>query len=207
MRLNRQTKFQDFMDAFELLGFEPIELNFFRRTDELDEHSQLFIYAELLEDDTVKVTSYIDAIQEEDTQSISDPIEFIDYVEKVLDSHGLGSIKLVPLESSTKVKGSPIVAKSTSRDFASKLQRVKSSNVWSYAFNPKDEYVGDMLVQFKGRNGGPGDIYIYYDIPTKIWRQFVAAPSKGAFFWRHIRNTARYSKLTGDKRTKLKNGI
>jgi hypothetical protein len=64
-----------------------------------------------------------------------------------------------------------------------------------------------MLVQFKGNNGGPGDIYIYYDVPNKIWRQFVAAPSKGAYFWRYIRNTFTYAKLTGDKRTKLKNGV
>ena len=64
-----------------------------------------------------------------------------------------------------------------------------------------------MLVQFKGNNGGPGDIYIYYDVPNKVWRQFVSAPSKGAYFWRYIRNTFTYAKLTGDKRTKLKNGV
>lgn len=97
--------------------------------------------------------------------------------------------------------------RTSTRDFADKLSRVRSSNVWAYAFNPKDEYVGDMLMQFKGTNGGPGDIYIYYDVPTKIWRRLVASPSKGHAFWKLIRNNYTYAKLTGDKRTKLPNGI
>ena len=206
MRLDRQSRFQDFSDAFEILGFEPIELNFFRRIEEIDNNSQLIVYAELLENDTVDVTVYKDA-NEIENKCISTAIEFIDYIESLLNSYNLGSVKLEPLDSSITVKGQPIVAKSTSRDFASKLQRVKSSNVWSYAFNPRDEYSGDMLVQFKGNNGGPGDIYIYYDVPNKIWRQFVAAPSKGHYFWQYIRNTFTYAKLTGDKRTKLKHGV
>lgn len=99
--------------------------------------------------------------------------------------------------------------KTTTQDFVKKLARVKSSNVWSYAFQPKDKYVGDMLMQFKGKQGGPGDIYIYYNVPNKIWQRLVAAPSKGHFFWENIRNNVniRYAKLTGDKRTHLPNGI
>jgi hypothetical protein len=62
-------------------------------------------------------------------------------------------------------------------------------------------------MQFKAKNGGPGDIYIYYDVPTKIWQRFVAAPSKGHFMWEYIRNVFTYAKLTGDKRTHLPNGI
>lgn len=97
--------------------------------------------------------------------------------------------------------------RTSTKDFADKLMRVRSSNVWAYAFNPKDENVGDMLMQFKGKNGGPGDIYIYYDVPTKIWRRLVAAPSTGHAFWELIRHNYTYAKLTGDKRTKLPNGI
>ena len=97
--------------------------------------------------------------------------------------------------------------KLTTRDFLSKLIKVRSSNVWAYAFNPKDEYIGDMLMQFKSSNGGPGDVYIYYDVPSKIWRKLVAAPSKGHAFWELIRHNYTYAKLTGDKRTKLPNGI
>ena len=97
--------------------------------------------------------------------------------------------------------------KTTTQDFVKKLARVKSSNVWSYAFQPKDEKTGDMLMQFKKKDGGPGDIYIYYNVPNKIWQRLVAAPSKGHAFWAMIRNVYTYAKLTGDKRTKLANGI
>ena len=62
-------------------------------------------------------------------------------------------------------------------------------------------------MQFKAKNGGPGDIYIYYNVPIKIWQRLVAASSKGNFFWRFIRNIYTYAKLTGDKKTKLANGI
>ena len=97
--------------------------------------------------------------------------------------------------------------KTTTQDFVTKLAKVKSSNVWAYAFQPKDKYVGDMLMQFKGKQGGPGDIYIYYNVPNKIWQRLVAAPSKGHFMWEYIRNIYTYAKLTGDKRTHLPNGI
>ena len=66
---------------------------------------------------------------------------------------------------------------------------------------------GDLYMQFKGRNGGPGDIYVYYDVPTALYRRLVAAPSKGHFFWQYLRNNFIYAKLTGDKKTHLKNGI
>ena len=62
-------------------------------------------------------------------------------------------------------------------------------------------------MQFKRKDGGPGDIYIYYNVPNKIWQRLVASPSKGHAFWALIRNVYTYAKLTGDKRTKLANGI
>ena len=196
----------DMIDAIKLLGFEPLEMNFFRRIEDIDSNSQLIIYCELSLDDKVKITVYEDANQVK-SNSISSPIELIDYIDNLLKSYKLPELKLEPLDSSITVNGRPIVAKTPTRDFANKLQRVKSSNIWSYAFNPKDYNKGDLLMQFKGANGGPADIYIYYDIPSKIWRRFVAAPSKGHFFWENIRNIYKYAKLTGDKRTKLPNGL
>lgn len=97
----------------------------------------------------------------------------------------------------------------SSRDMTKNMVRVKSSNIWSYGINIKrrGDDTGDVLVQFKGKNGGPDDIYMYYDVPVKIYRQWIAAPSKGHFFWVNIRNYYKYRKLTGDKRTKLRNGI
>lgn len=102
-----------------------------------------------------------------------------------------------------------ITAAITTKDITKRLVRTKSSNVWAYAMNV-DKYgdvVGDMFAQFKGKNGGPGDIYIYYDVPVKLYRRWVVAPSKGHFFWKYFRNNFKYSKLTGDKKGKLPNAI
>lgn len=102
-----------------------------------------------------------------------------------------------------------ILAAINTKNFSNKLIRVKSSNVWSIGLNMKDrkDKTGDLLVQFKGKTGGPGDVYIYYDVPFALYRKWQTAPSKGHFFWKYIRNYYKYSKLTGDKKGKLKNAI
>lgn len=98
--------------------------------------------------------------------------------------------------------------KKSSRDFSENLVRVKSSNIWSYGYDAElGRNSANLYVQFKGKTGGPGDVYLYFDVPIKIWRKFVTSPSKGHFFWRYIRNNFRYRKLTGDKRGKLPNAI
>lgn len=95
------------------------------------------------------------------------------------------------------------------RDLAKNLVRVKSSNIWAYGMNLRNrkDKTGEVVVQFKGNKGGPGDVYIYYDVPLVVWRKWLSATSKGHYFWQYIRNTYMYSKLTGDKRGKLKNAI
>lgn len=102
-----------------------------------------------------------------------------------------------------------ITCASSTRD--TPLTRVKSSNVWAYGMKRDtiDEKTGtgDLLVQFKDKYGGPGHIYIYYDVPTKLYRQFITTPSKGSWFWKNIRHRFNYSKLTGDKRGKFPNAI
>lgn len=187
----------DMQDAIQLMGFDTIDYNFYRRVDDLSTHNQLIMYA-ILSDHMVEVSMYKDAI-EVDYKQFTEPTEFIDYIE-----HTLQSNDIVYMEA---VQFSEIMCASNSRDMAKRLQRVKSSNVWSYAFSPKDNKVGDMLMQFKNKDGGAGDIYIYYDVPNKVWRQLVGAPSKGHAFWKLIRNVYTYAKLTGDKRTHLPNGI
>lgn len=109
-----------------------------------------------------------------------------------------------PTDSKTVVQ-----AAISSRDLSKNLVRVKSSNMWAYTINIKQygDKTGDVLVQFKGKNGGPGDIYMYFDVPVNIWRRWLSAPSKGHFFWENIRNVYKYRKLTGDKRGKLKNAV
>ena len=102
-----------------------------------------------------------------------------------------------------------ITAAINTQNLASKLFRVKSSNVWAYRLfmrNRKDR-TGDLIVQFKNKNGGGGDVYIYYEVPFTLFRSWQATQSKGHFFWKHIRNYFKYSKLTGDKIGKLPNAI
>ena len=97
----------------------------------------------------------------------------------------------------------------STKELTRNLSRVKSSNLWSAGINVKDQKskTGDMLIQFKDKNGGPGDIYIYYDVPILTYRKFVSAPSKGHAFWKLIRNYFKYAKLTGNKHGVLPNAV
>lgn len=98
--------------------------------------------------------------------------------------------------------------KKNSRQVTDNMLKVKSSNVWAYAFNiEQGQDTGELYVQFKNKKGGPGDIYQYIDFPVRMWRKFVATSSKGHFFWRFIRDRYKYRKLTGDRRGKLPNAI
>ena len=231
MRIIKATveKIEDFRkdemkEALKIMGFSFLEMNFYRRTD-LD--GELVFYAELY-DDAVKVTVY-NHNQEVDTKYFSVAIRFIDFIEDILNQYDIqvgaevDPDDMLIYDNGICITATTILAKrsftrqnrhdnsrrekTTTQDFVKKLARVKSSNVWSYAFQPKDDKVGDMLMQFKRKDGGPGDIYIYYNVPSKIWQRFVAAPSKGHFMWQFIRNVFTYAKLTGDKRTHLPNGI
>jgi hypothetical protein len=116
----------------------------------------------------------------------------------------IASVTFAPVSYRSK-----ITAAISSKDITKNMVRVRSSNMWSYAMNVKDPKMqyGDLYIQFKGALGGPDDIYVYYDVPTALYRRLVAAPSKGHFFHQYIRNNFIYAKLTGDKKTKLKNGI
>lgn len=139
---------------------------------------------------------------------IQSVFEVIRYVFNIFDSCNVD-----PIESACicdpNANMTAVTAAISSRNLSAKLQRVKSSNLWSYAFDTKDRRAkfGTLLIQFKGRQGGPGDIYQYFDVPVNLWRRFISANSKGHFFWVYIRNNFPYSKLTGDKRGKLPNAV
>lgn len=125
------------------------------------------------------------------------------YVKKT-SPNAIVCMQIIPTSSRNQV-----IRAASVRDLTKDLVRVRSSNIWSYGMNIRHsgDRTGDVLVQYKDEHGGPGDIYIYYDVPVKLYRQWQSAPSKGHFMWRFIRNNFKYSKLTGDKKTKLKNGI
>jgi len=97
----------------------------------------------------------------------------------------------------------------STKDLMRSIVRVKSSNVWGYNISTRDksDKVGNVVVQFKSQTGGPGDVYVYYDVPVLVYRKWHTAPSKGHYFWKYIRNYYKYSKLTGDKRGKLRNAV
>ena len=104
----------------------------------------------------------------------------------------------------------PIMAAISSKDITRNMVRVKSSNIWSYTINGRngqDSKLGDVYVQFKGKHGGPGDVYVFYDVPVKVYKQMLSAPSKGHSFYQNLRGKYSYAKLTGDKRTKRKQGF
>ncbi len=96
----------------------------------------------------------------------------------------------------------------SSKDLIKQLTRVKSSNLWGLAIDSTSKSkTGNMIIQFKGKNGGPGDIYMYFDVPFLVYRRFQSAPSKGHYFWQYIRNNYKYRKLTGNKRGVLPNAV
>ena len=53
-----------------------------------------------------------------------------------------------------------VMAAVNTKNLAKDMVRVRSSNVWSYGLNIKDrkDKTGDLLVQFKNKNGGAGDV-------------------------------------------------
>ena len=97
----------------------------------------------------------------------------------------------------------------SSKDITKNLVRVRSSNIWAYGINieKRGDKTGDVVVQFKAKNGGTGDIYMYFDVPVQVYRRWVNSTSKGHYFWVYIRNNYSYRKLTGDKRGKLPNAV
>lgn len=103
----------------------------------------------------------------------------------------------------------PITAAINTRNLAEYINHVKSSNIWGYYYYKPDRKtrVGSLLIQFKNKYGGKGDVYIYYDVPFTLFRKLESTNSKGHFFWVYIRNNFKYSKLTGNKRGVLPNAI
>lgn len=144
-------------------------------------------------------TSYdaFDWLNLHDTESATD--DKIDFDESVFSNIVMTAVK----------DRMSIFAAINTKNLAQNLVRVRSSNVWSYGINIRDrkDKTGDVIVQFKSKNGGAGDIYIYYDVPKNIFNRWQSAPSKGHCFWVYIRNNFKYSKLTGDKIGKLENAI
>lgn len=79
----------------------------------------------------------------------------------------------------------------------SEVRVVKSSNVYSYAFEHETKAKGILFVTFlewepgmkQSARSGPGSTYAYYDVPTLKYRQFqkAADASAGTAVWDYLR--------------------
>lgn len=195
----------DFELAMNILGFTRISENKYELIS-----NPLYVVVSIengeIVTDAWNNSKYVPAYQlPKPTSSISKFMRMMDRLLRKYKVEIVSSIILTECSNRENV----ITAAISTKDLTKNMVKVKSSNVWSYAMNvrsPKDKF-GDVLVQFKGPNGGPGDVYIYYDVPVLTYRRWHSAQSKGHYFWKYIRNYFKYSKLTGDKRGKLANAV
>lgn len=205
----------EFKDAMKLLGLEKDVDPFWAdqdvyKTSVTTSAGDVIDVRVILYDDVIAVDYWVnnkrlpDSAKPADTANIAKTIR---NVEKIFKKYGHEIFANTAIISVTDRVA--VMAAVNTKDLAQHLVKVRSSNVWAYGMNIKNrkDKVGDLLVQFKGKQGGPGDIYIYYDVPVVIYRRWQSAPSKGHYFWVYIRNNYKYSKLTGDKRGKLHNAV
>lgn len=195
---------EDIEDAMKILGFSPdISLSHkFNMCLDISPYKELNMSITWA-NGVAYINAAIDGISIPNyklPKSSSNVAKIIYSTERFLHKYGLDIAENISFS---------IQAGMSTRDLLRNLVKVKSSNIWGYTINVKNrkDKFGDVLVQFKGDNGGPGDVYIYYDVPVLIYRRWQSAPSKGHYFWQYIRNYFKYSKLTGDKRGKLSNAI
>lgn len=130
-----------------------------------------------------------------------DAASLIRHVEKTLRKHGHTLFNTFKTTISAAIN---------TRELTSDIIRCKSSNVWGYKFNVRKQgdQTGDLIMQFKGKNGGPGGgLYIFFDVPVRTYRRLIAGPSIGHNFWVYIRNNFKYSRLDGSKRGVLPNAV
>lgn len=212
----------EFIDAMEMLGFTKstsefydADHNVYELEVELDEETVLgypkklavraiYFEEEIAVDYWLDLRRIPNSAKPPNSANIAKTIRNIETMLKKYNYSIFANSMMISSKSRSN-----IMAAISTKDMTSKLVRVKSSNIWSYGINVKryGDKLGDILVQFKGEGGGPGAIYIYYDVPVRVYRRWQSAPSKGHYFWKYIRNIYKYSKLTGDKRGKLKNAI
>lgn len=167
------------------------------------------IYLRILDSDPISV---IAGVRGGDQVTVTTPNELFEFLDSHIDAEDIFSsvvLRGLELRSILAAKLPPKNDKRNSKDATKNLVRVKSSNVWAYGVEIKDRkaQVGDVYVQFKGKNGGAGDVYVYFDVPVRVYRKLVSAPSKGHAVWALLRNNFLYSKLTGSKRGVLPNAV
>jgi hypothetical protein len=209
---NNSSSFRnEFIDMMNFLGFTKCENDLFSGQDAYEFKATLYNKCK------IHITVVYSNIENTIFVMTSDSTKVNEYtsIDKCYDAiiNYFDSFQYQIIENcvllDTQYRQNVIQAAINTRDAAKNMVRVKSSNVWSYGINVRKhgDNIGDVLCQFKGTNGGPGDLYIYYDVPIRVYKRWVSAPSKGHYFWQYIRNNYKYSKLTGNKKGVLPNAI
>ena len=208
-------QYADFQAAMRLLGFHRSEDPFFSNDIvyeyEMSAKSHTLQMRVLYEDGIMCPRVWVDYKKVSGLRDTRDVSRLLRGLEKYIVKYSEdGQIFSCVFLSDVKDRNSyTIEAGISTRDMLKNLVRVKSSNMWGMAINIKKhgDRFGDVIVQFKGRNGGPDDVYQYFDVPVNLYRKWISATSKGHFFWQYIRDNFKYRKLTGDKRGRLPNAI
>lgn len=195
--------FQEFIEAMQFLGFKPIAKKHYSASITTSIGTCRIIAS--YHKKGIKVITC--GTKGSTVRKASSVINTIDAVEEIYEQYMYSILENIAFTSISDRKA--VMAAIDTKNLAQNLVRCKSSNVWAYGMNIKDkkDKTGDLLMQFKGKNGGPSDLYIYFDVPVTIYRRLQSAPSVGHFFWLNIRNNYKYSKLTGNKRGVLPNAI
>jgi len=199
------THYNDFIEAAEMLGLSRIN-GTVRPTygAVIKADKQIKIQAEYNWGD-IAVTYIAGNIRR--VYSSSSVAKVVGNIETTLRKHGYDIFACANFSETSDCQA--IMAAINSKDFTRDMVRVKSSNVWSRKFERKNNKNpnGTLVVQFKNKKGGPGDVYIYFDVPFTVYRRWMSATSVGHFFWVYIRHVYPYAKLTGDKRGKLSHAV
>ena len=196
-------KIQDYIEAMQFMGFKPIAKKHYSASVSTDVGVCRIVSSYSKNSIRLMICGSKGAYVR-NTDNVADAIGII---ESCYNRYMYSIIENVTLTALSDRKA--VLAAINTKNLAKNLVRCKSSNVWAYGMNIKDrkDKTGDMIMQFKDKNGGAGNVYIYYDVPVTLYRRLQSAPSVGHFFWVYIRNNFKYSKLTGNKRGVLPNAI
>lgn len=76
------------------------------------------------------------------------------------------------------------------RNIVNNMEQIKSSNIWGYGIDTDGKSGrGNVIVRFRNKKtGGPGQVYVYYNVPLNIYRGWHSAASKGHYLWQHFRD-------------------
>lgn len=196
-------KIQEYIEAMQFMGFKPIAKKHYSASISTD-IGVCRIVASYHRDNIRIITCGSKGSSIKTVNTVADAIQTIEscyerYMYSILENVAFTSI------SDRKA----VMAAINTKNIAQNLVRCKSSNVWAYGMNIRDrkDKTGDLIMQFKNKNGGAGDVYIYYSVPVTMYRRLQSATSVGHFVWQYLRNNFNYSKLTGNKRGVLPNAI